>query len=147
VDDTALARLAIGKDGGLYIYLLLCWGYHEVSVCESNQSFNFCNALPRWEILFFSDFSISAYVLPSYSKQESHPSSRRQPTSKRFYSRYSTHRILLDLWMVQFFRPFSLGRVSEHGLALLSTQRCRLLAQICPRSHRAFCEAHAVREP
>lgn len=43
------------------------------SVLLASHSFSFSSALPRWLILFFSLLSISAYVLPSYSKHESQP--------------------------------------------------------------------------
>lgn len=40
----------------------------------ANHCFSFSSALPRWLILFFSTFSISAYVWPvSVSKHESQP--------------------------------------------------------------------------
>jgi hypothetical protein len=42
----------------------------------ANHSFNLSKAFPRCETLFFSLFSISAYVWPSYSKQESQPITR-----------------------------------------------------------------------
>lgn len=36
-------------------------------VCDMNHACNFDSALPRCEILFFSDFSISAYLFSSTS--------------------------------------------------------------------------------
>lgn len=52
-------------------------GFFYASVRLANHSFNLSSALPRCEILFFSLFSISAYVCPSYSKHESQPVSHQ----------------------------------------------------------------------
>jgi hypothetical protein len=46
---------------------------HYASTLLASHALSLSSAFPRCEILFFSLLSISAYVVPSYSKHESQP--------------------------------------------------------------------------
>ena len=80
-----------------------------------NQASSFCSALNRWEILFFSASSISAYlqsvnflfppppeggtcVFPSYSKMGSQPGYVRSASPESFKKREETHQTWAGPW-------------------------------------------------
>lgn len=56
-----------------FVYTVPLSSCAQASAFCLSHSFNLSNAFPRWLILFFSLLSISAYVVPSYSKHESQP--------------------------------------------------------------------------
>lgn len=69
----AVRRRKSTKHGRHYTTLPCCVRPTYASTWLANHALSLSSAFPRCEILFFSLLSISAYVVPSYSKQESQP--------------------------------------------------------------------------
>ena len=124
-----------GAAGGNSLYNTFC-----------SHSTSFCKALPRCEILFFSDLGISAYVWPSYSKHASQPSKWsaciylkpavaltkvRRSTSLHNLALRQESAIETQLRLAQWQNspPSFLERQSAPFQVPHSTQKCRLLVR------------------
>lgn len=68
-ETPAMARSSLGRSESMRVLQNLLYSSSLLAI----HSLSFASAFPLCETWFFSDFSISAYVRPSYSNAESHP--------------------------------------------------------------------------
>jgi len=111
---------------------------HASTFC-ANHSFNLSSAFPRWDILFFSLLSISAYVWPSYSKHESQPANSLASTSHYFAPRPLTHQTQYSPGSPPTSHPSYPETTPARAPGPRSTRTCTRLARICRRSRRGAC--------